>query len=149
VAPRLFRLLVGVAIKNRDHRSDAPSWGVRGDLGAAALQFGRSRDEILANERPLEIAVSRYIRTMPFVWISVDDLPGPDSIRGVIERNGIALLNNHRRPPLDPPSAAWLGSYCDRERVRTSGLWNTNYVDEGYEPDLLELLERLAQAQQS
>jgi hypothetical protein len=68
----------------------------------AALQIGVSREKILQDEARLEIAVSEHIRSMPFVWISVDDPSGPDSVRGVIERNSIALLSNYRRPPLDP-----------------------------------------------
>jgi hypothetical protein len=84
---------------------------------------------------------------MPFVWISVDDVPGPDSIRGLVERNSIALLSNYQRPPLDLPSNGWLGTYCDR--VRQSGLWNNNHVDEEHESDVLNQLERLAQVKQS
>jgi hypothetical protein len=141
----IFRLLVGAAIKNRDHRTDARSWGIRSDPGAAALQLGMSREKILQDEAQLEIAVSQHIRSMPFVWISVDDPPGPDSIRGLVERNSIALLSNHRRPPLDPCSKGWLGSCCDRDRVRASGLWNNNHVDEEHEPNFLDVLGSLAQ----
>jgi hypothetical protein len=140
----IFRLLVGAAIRNRDHRNDATSWGIRGHPGAAALQFGISREQILQDEAQLEIAVSEHIRSMLFVWISVDDPPGPDSVRGLVERNSIALLSNHRRPPLDPPSKGWLGTYCDRDRVRQSGLWNNSHVDEQHEPEFLNVLERLA-----
>jgi hypothetical protein len=37
---------------------------------------------------------------MRFLWIDIDDEPGPASIRGFIERNSIALLSNHGRPNL-------------------------------------------------
>jgi hypothetical protein len=47
------------------------------------------------------------------------------------------------KEPLDPPSSGWLGYHCDRERVRSSGLWNSNHVDEIYDPAFLETLERL------
>jgi hypothetical protein len=86
---------------------------------------------------------------MPFVWISVDDPAGPDGVRGFIERNSIALLSNYQRPPLDPPSNGWLGSCCDRDRVRLSGLWNNNHADQEHEPDFLNVLERLAPVRRS
>jgi hypothetical protein len=54
---------------------------------------------------------------MPFIWLSVDDEPGPASMRGKIERNAIVLLSNFNKPPLDPPSLHWLGRHCDRDRV--------------------------------
>jgi hypothetical protein len=145
----IFRLLVGAAIKNRDHRKDAESQGVRGDPGAAALQFGVSREQILQDQGSLEIEVGEHIRSMPFVWISVDDPLGPDSVRGFIERNSVALVSNYRRPPFDPPSKGWLASNCDRERVSASGLWNNNHVAENYEQNFLNVLECLAQVRRS
>ena len=32
---------------------------------------------------------------MPFLWLEVPDPPGPDSLRGYIERNAIVLLSNY------------------------------------------------------
>jgi hypothetical protein len=72
-------------------------------------------------EVELEREVSRYIGVMSFVWISVDDAPGEESLRGYIERNAIALLSNYNKPPIDPPSANWLGHHCNRKKVRQSG----------------------------
>ncbi len=80
---------------------------------------------------------------MPFIWLSVDDEPGPASMRVKIDRNAIALLSNFDKPPLDPPSLDWLGRHCDRERVRASCLWNQNHVDETYDPVFLDDVERL------
>jgi hypothetical protein len=79
---------------------------------------------------------------MRFLWLSIEDEPGPSSLRGYIEKNAIALLSNFNKPPLDPPSPTWLGHYSDRERVRKSGLWNQNHVDEAYDPTFLDSLER-------
>jgi hypothetical protein len=79
---------------------------------------------------------------MPFLWLSIPDEAGPNSARGYIERNAIALISNFKKAPLDPPSEAWLGFQCDRERVRTSGLWNSNHVDEPSDPAFLDELER-------
>ena len=50
------------------------------------------------------------------------------------------------RTPVDPPSSSWLGHHCNRERVRKSGLWNSNHVDETYDPTYLKELERLTDA---
>lgn len=137
----VFRLLVGTAIMNRDHLQEPHSWDVGSDPRQAAQRLGLSREEVLRNEHDLEVAVSAYIRAMPFLWIDVSDEPGPGSHRGIIERNSIALLSNYRRPALDPASANWLGSYWDRERVRGARLWNNNHVDEGCDPGFLDLLE--------
>lgn len=85
------------------------------------------------------------IRNMPFLWLSVDDEPGPQSLRGFIERNAIALLSNYGKPPIDLPSDSWLGSYYTREKVRTSGLWNSNHVDESYNPAFIDTLASLVE----
>lgn len=97
---------------------------------------------MLAEEHRLEAVVSGAIRAMPFLWLDVSDAPGRQSDRGIIERNSIALLSNFDREPLDLASSTWLGSHCDRARVRGSGLWNNNHVEEQYDPAFLDMLER-------
>jgi hypothetical protein len=42
-----------------------------------------------------------------------------------------------------------LGTRSDRERVRASGLWNSNHVDEGYDPAFLDKLEQLVAAMEN
>jgi hypothetical protein len=126
----IFRLIVGTALKARDgHVCD--SWGVGSSASA----------DIRAGEVILESEVSWHICKMPFVWIEANDDPGPSSLRGYIEQNAIALLSNYGKESADPPSPGWLGRYCDRERVRRSGLWNSNHVDERYDPKFLDCLE--------
>ena len=100
-----------------------------------------ARAQVLSDEHSLETMVSNYIRVMPFLWVGVDDAPGSQSERGVIERNSIGLLSNYGRAPIDPASDGWLGSYSDRVRVQGSGLWNNNHVDEGHDPKFLAILE--------
>ena len=78
---------------------------------------------------------------MPFLWLAIEDDPGPDSLRKFVETNTIALLSNFAKSPLDLPSQDWLGHYCNRERVRMSGLWNSNHVDDDYDPAFLNTLE--------
>lgn len=131
----IFRLIDGTALMARDGVR-VPTWG----RGSAA-----TRDIVIA-EDSFERAVSAVIWKMPFLWLAVDDEPGPTSLRGMIERNAIALLSNYNRRALDPPSSQWLGLKCDRERVRGSGLWNSNHVDESYDPSFLDELERLVSA---
>lgn len=138
----IFRLIIGTAIKYRNGVQDPTSWGIGSDLGSAAKKLGVERAAVRESEATLEKEVSDHIRNMPFLWIDIDDAPGPDSHRGNIERNSIALLSNYHRELLDPPSLSWLGNLSDRERVRTSGLWNSNHVDEVYELGFLSDLER-------
>ena len=128
----IFRLLVGTALIGRDgHR--CPSWG----------QCSSAPREVREREQPLENAVSTVIGAMPVLWLAIDDEPGPDSLRGYIERNAIALLSNFGRDSIDLPSPSWLGHHCNRVRVRESGLWNSRHVEEPYDPQFLDTLARL------
>lgn len=128
----IFRLLVGGAILARSGQTHE-TWGV----GSSAPR------DIRYVERAFEREVSVVIGAMPFLWLEIDDEASPESDRGLIERNAIALLSNLGKPAIDPPSADWLGLFSDRERVRASGLWNQNHVDETYDPAFLERLEDL------
>ena len=128
----IFRLLIGTALI--EHNSlDYPTWG-EGNTASRDIRQG---------EHTIEQAVSRIIGAMPFLWLAIDDEPEPSSLRGYIERNSIALLSNYNKPPLDAPSKHWLGHYCDRVRVKMSGLWNQRHVDEQYEPEFLGTLEQI------
>jgi hypothetical protein len=132
----VFRLLVGSALSAKDPSFSVPTWGK-----------GKYSPEVREAERSLEMAVSHYIGSMPFLWISVEDAPSPYSRRRYIERNSIALLSNaapHVDSFSDPPSACWLGLLCPHPDVRRSGLWNCNHVQETYDPGFLDELERCA-----
>jgi hypothetical protein len=128
----IFRLIIGTALIAR-HGYEFPTWG-EGNNAAA---------EVRANEFVLERKVSDVIGVMPFLWLAIVDEPGAESLRRDIERNAIALLSNFGKQAIDPPSAGWLGHSCNRERIRKSGLWNSNHVDECYDPAFLERMERL------
>ena len=128
----IFRLIVGTALLNRDGLA-SESWDNR--------QLTAPRQVRLA-EQNVERMVSAEIGAMPFLWLDVSDDAGAESERGIIERGSIALLSNWQKEPIDPPSDSWLGSHCNRERVRVSGLWNSNHVDEIYDPQFLDVLER-------
>jgi hypothetical protein len=139
----IFRLLIGQAMLARGDLAPCRSWGVKGDLATASRALNMNREEISAAEAPVERAVTQYLGTMPFLWLNIDDEPGPDSLRCIVERNAIALLSNYSRAPIDPPSPAWLGRASNRPRVRGSGLWNQNHVEETYDPAFLDTLEQL------
>lgn len=126
----IFRSLVGSAL-NKEER--CTTWG----QGSTAKGVIRKREE------PLEREVSRVIRDMPFLWLAINDEPGPGSLRGYVERNAIALLSNYQKTPIDSSSPKWLGHSCNRDRVRRSGLWNQNHVDEDYDPAFLDTLAAL------
>lgn len=87
--------------------------------------------------------MSRYIAAMPLLWLGIFDEPGPESLRGFVEANAIALLSNHRRMPVDVASGGWLGHYSDRTLVRSSGLWNQRHVESEHDPLFLDAFERL------
>ena len=128
----IFRLIIGTALIEQEGH-EVRTWG----KGSSASR------EIRQGEELLEKAVSKVLGEMPFLWLAINDEAGPDSLRGYIERNSIALLSNYEKEPLDPPSQNWLGQFCNRERVKASGLWNQNHVDERYDPAFLNKLERL------
>ena len=128
----IFRLIVGTALIERDGLECA-SWDNRRSSAPR---------EVRAGEKDMERLVSAQIGAMPFLWLDVDDEPGEGCARGFLERNAIALLSNFEREPIDPASSGWLGHHCNRPRVRASGLWNNNHVDERYDPSFLDELVR-------
>jgi hypothetical protein len=89
-------------------------------------------------EYPLERAVSAHLATMPFLWLAASTA----AQRSMVERNSIALLS-HRTGGIDHSSTAWLGRHAATEKVKTSGLWNVNHVDEPYNPTYLDLFTQL------
>ena len=117
-------------------------WNHGKNLGIAAQSLGLTREQVIVAEQPLETAVSRQIARMPFLWLAVGDIAGPQSDRGRIERGAIAHLSNYGKPVIDAASPTWLGNHCDRECVRRSGLWNNDHVREGYDTQFLDLMEQ-------
>lgn len=133
----IFRLIVGEALMERDSRCSVASWG----KGTSASS------DIRASEIELEKKVSNVIREMPFLWLEVDDSPGRNSLRGYIESNSISMLSNYNRTVIDPPSNDWLGLHSPRTKIRESGLWNQNHVEETYDPNFLSILGDLVAKQ--
>jgi len=127
----IFRLLVGTTLP--DTNGEISTWG----------QGSTAKGDIRRREESIEKKVSMIIRNMPFLYLDIDDASNPNSARGIVERNSIALLSNLGKAPLDPPSEGWRGHRCNREKVRHSGLWNQNHVDENYDPAFLQTMESL------
>lgn len=75
----IFRLIVGTALIAK-HGYDFPTWG-EGNTATAVIRAGEVR---------LEGEVSKVIGAMLFLWLAVEDEPGPASLRGYIERNCLA-----------------------------------------------------------
>lgn len=132
----VYRLRVGQAITEKyDLNDDYPDW----DQPWSSID--RERSQVRDEEFVLERRVSAYIREQPFLWVALDDEPGPDSDRAFLERNAIALLSNFDTQTVDPRPDCWLGRYSPSPEIRESGLWNVNHVDEDYDRPFLDLLE--------
>jgi len=127
----VFRKIVGLSLINKTEELNSDTWG----------KGSSTPKEVRPQELPLEREVSNIIRYMPFLWLKVDDEPSKDSQRAYLEKNSIALLSNWNKEPIDEPSANWLGRSCPIEKVKASGLWNSNHVEGEYDPAFLDVLE--------
>lgn len=132
----VYRKRVGEAIiEKHDLHADYPDWDKRWS------SIERERSEVRDEEYILERRVSTYIREQPFLWVNLDDEPSSNSDRAYLERNVIALLSNFEEQSIDPRGDGWLGQYSQSRKIRESGLWNVNHVDERYDNGFLDLLE--------
>jgi len=73
--------------------------------------------------------VSEYIRELPFLWVNVDDEPGPESDRAYIERNAIALVSNFESEPIDRGSSPRRWTRRRQKPPGTSGMPRTGASD--------------------
>jgi len=65
----VFRKRIGEAIIERDGLQDEyPQWGIGSSAGR----------DLRLDELEMERQVSEFIRRLPFLWVDVDDGPGPD-----------------------------------------------------------------------
>jgi hypothetical protein len=129
----IFRTVIGLSVRDLMGNTEPNGWG-RGIAPAPGTE---------KQEATLEAAVNHYIAQMPFLYLTVNDDPGPMSLRAFIEKNSIALLSNFARTPVDSASPAWLGRRCNREKVAQSGLWNIQHVDEAYDPSFMDAMKTL------
>ncbi len=137
----VYRKRVGEAIIEKySLGNEYSSWDER------LSNLSRGREDVRDEEYIMERRVSAYVREQPFLWIAVDDEPNKNSDRAIIERNAIALLSNYRRDTVDPRSTDWLGTHSRSGKIRESGLWNVNHVDERHDSDFLDVLARYVEA---
>ncbi|MDB2240470.1 hypothetical protein [Halorubrum ezzemoulense] len=130
----VYRKRVGEAIIEKyGLREDYPDWDERWS------GVDRERAAVRDEEYALERRVSAFVREQPFLWVPLDDEPGADSDRRVLERNSIALLSNFDREPVDPRRTDWIGRHSRSRAIRESGLWNVDHADEQYDGGFLGL----------
>lgn len=110
------------------------SWGVGGTANRPTLGV----------EHELEREVSLYIGALPFTVVDVPDEPGPESLRGTIERGAIALLSAAAPRQCVRAKDDWLGFSAGRLAIAESLLWNVKHVNETYDPTFLMMLADLA-----
>jgi hypothetical protein len=72
----VFRKHMGIALLDADHDVVCATWG----------EGNSASREVRVSEQPLEIRVSKVLGAMPFLSLAIDDDPGPDSMRGFVER---------------------------------------------------------------
>ncbi len=132
----IFRLHVGNALLRRAG-TGLSTWGV-GSVAPSAL---RESDSLRLAELLHEHRVSDYIGGLHVLWVAVPDDPSPESERSTIERNAIAMLSRQARLAAFAPEN-WLGHESHRAEIRSSFLWNINYVNDDYDPGFLDVLER-------
>lgn len=129
----IFRLLVGEALMRRDPSLAVSSWDTERPVDASTR----------IAEKQHEAMVSDHLGQTNLLFLPIDDPPGSDSLRGLIERNAIALLSNYNASSGIEPTEGWLGHYSGRDKVRRSGLWNQRHVDETHDPAFLSAFEAL------
>ncbi len=122
----VFRRHVGTAIIRRDRLGDEA-------LDEVLDDWYHYRHQPL--EEQIEMAVSRYIGVMPFLWLDVPDR----TARYDIEAGAIGLLSRCSGG-VEPPSAGWLGRYALKTEIGDSGLWNVQHTGERYDPGFLDLM---------
>lgn len=129
----VYRKRVGEAlIEKHGLHDDYPDWDTRWS------SIDRERSAVRNEEYIFERRVSAYVREQPFLWVALDDEPGPDSDRAFVERNLIALLGNRAGRSVDPRADCWLGRHSRSPEIRESGLWNVAHVDDPYDAAALD-----------
>lgn len=128
----IFRLHIGGALLAQGEWPDVirTTWG---DGGSAP-------GSVTDAEYPLEAAVSRHVRSMPFLWLAVDDEREGMRDRAMIEAGAISLLSNGSGTTIDVASNKWLGHGARAMLVRCSGLWNVEHVQDEASDDFLDTL---------
>ena len=118
----VFRKLIGFSLSNKDNL-DFKYWGDKSK---------KSDRNVKNTEKPLEVKVSQYLHSMTFTVLEVPGISAKDNDRALIEENSISLISNYYKTPIDKCSTKWLGLYSNDAKVISSGLWNSDYVDQNF-----------------
>jgi hypothetical protein len=136
----VWRRHVGRALIERDGLHEQfPHWGTPHRDGIPI-----ETTELRRQEHPLELAVSAYIRRLPFLVVDIPGEPGPKSDRAFIEKNTIALVSQSRLRGDQQIPDSWLGNHAAAGEIRQSGLWNIDHVGGFHTTAALDLLEEYA-----
>lgn len=70
-------------------------------------------------------SVNGYIHNLPYIFILINVKEDIEKI----EQRTIELISNYNQAiQIHKPNDEWLGYSSDKEKVRTSHIWNSNYV---------------------
>jgi hypothetical protein len=132
----IFRLLIGVSLIQKNSLNFS-EWGIGNNASR----------KIKVSEYKLEQDVSRFIRSMRFLCLKVEDSindMSDNELRDYIEKNSIGLLSNFNNNLKFDQAKEWLGSYCNgHNKVIKSGLWNQDHVDYNYNCSFLDIMDKL------
>jgi hypothetical protein len=97
----------------------------KNDNGASS--FRDSVKKAISNKFDINriLSVNDYIHNLPYIFILINDKEDIDKI----EQRTIELISNYNQAiQIHKPNDEWLGYSSDKEKVRTSHIWNSNYV---------------------
>ena len=75
------------------------SWSVKSDIAKAVDELGIERTALAAAEDRIEKTVSSYLSAVPYLWIDIDDEPGPGSLNAC---GSVLRLCGHIRSIIGP-----------------------------------------------
>lgn len=129
----VFRKWVHSALFLKHRRTEFADWPNITEENIAGML------EVLSPDRQLRLAraTSKHMWPMELLFVPIDE----KNAQRYIEKNTIKLLSEYRKDPIDPPSRRWLGRHTWSERIRCSGLWNSDHVSGGHDPGFLDRLE--------
>jgi hypothetical protein len=137
----IFRLHVGRAIIESEGLHDEfPYWGDshRDDI---PLETEALREQ----EHPLEVRVSDYIRSLPFLVIDVPGAASKTSDRARFEKNLIGLVSQRRRSTPSIMRDGWLGHENPAPEIHRTGLWNIHHVTALYDGAIISDVDHYIQ----
>ena len=71
------------------------------------------------------LSVNDYIHNLPYIFILINDR---EDIKNIEQRTIELISNCNQAIQIHKPNDEWLGYSSDKEKVRNSNIWNSNYV---------------------